>query len=55
MAESAGLRAKLRRMRSAKPLTFSRNMAWRWPLAPTTGLWKVRESSTMGLNPGKEP
>jgi hypothetical protein len=54
-AESVGFTSKFRRMRSASPDVFSRNMAWRWPLAPTTRLWKVRDSSTMGLKPGKEP
>ena len=31
------------------------NIAWRCPLAPTTCVWKVIESSTMGWNPGYEP
>ncbi len=28
------------------------NIAWRWPLAPTTWVWNVIDSSTIGLNPG---
>jgi RNA polymerase sigma-70 factor (ECF subfamily) len=35
-AASCSLTSKLRRMRSARPDTFSRNIACRWPLAPTT-------------------
>jgi hypothetical protein len=37
-AESVAARSKLRRIRSARPGTFSRNIAWRWPLEPTTRL-----------------
>ena len=54
-AQSSGLMSKFLRMRAARPGTFSRNIAWRWPLAPTTRLWKLSDSSTMGLNPGNEP
>src|SRR5579883_3063583 len=54
-AESSGQIAKLRRILSASPEEFSRNMAWRCPFAPTTRLWKLSDSSTMGLNPGKDP
>ncbi|MND06424.1 hypothetical protein D3C83_277850 [compost metagenome] len=54
-AVSTGETSKLRRMRSASPLTFSRNIACRWPFAPTTGLWNVSDNSTIGLNPGNEP
>jgi hypothetical protein len=40
MASSASSRvtAKLRQSSGPKPWTFSRNIAWRCPLAPTTGL-----------------
>ena len=31
-------KTKLRRMTRPKPSTCSRNMAWRWPLEPTTRL-----------------
>ena len=37
-AESFRLIAKLRKMRGASPLTFSKYIACRWPLAPTTRL-----------------
>jgi hypothetical protein len=37
-AESFGERSKLRRIRSARPETFSRNMACRCPFGPTTRL-----------------
>ena len=30
----------------------SMNIAWRCPFAPTTWVWKVIESSAMGLKPG---
>ena len=33
----------------------SMNIAWRWPFAPTTCVWNVIESSTIGLKPGYEP
>jgi hypothetical protein len=54
-AESSAERSKLRRMRPASPGTFSRNIAWRWPFAPTTRLWNVSDSSTIGFQPGNEP
>ena len=49
---SGGDRWKLRRMTSASPSTRSMNMAWRCPLVPTTWVWKVVDSSTMGWKPG---
>ena len=54
-AESVSDKSKFRRIRSARPGIFSRNIACRCPLAPTTRLWKVSDSSTMGLKPGNEP
>ena len=54
-AESCGNKSKFRKIRSANPLTFSRNIACRWPFGPTTRLWKLSDSSTMGLKPGKDP
>ena len=52
---SCGPKWKFERMTSARPGTRSMNIAWRWPLAPTTCVWNVIDSSTMGLNPGYEP
>ena len=53
--QSRGSVTKFRQRTGPKPWTFSRNIAWRWPLAPTTGLWKVIDSSTIGWKPGNEP
>jgi hypothetical protein len=52
---SGGDRWKLRRMTSASPSTRSMNIAWRWPLVPTTWVWKVVDSSTIGWKPGYDP
>ncbi len=52
ITESFGANRKLARMTSARPGTRSMNIAWRWPLAPTTWVWKVIDSSTMGWKPG---
>ena len=52
---SRGPKLKFERMTSARPGVRSMNMAWRWPLAPTTCVWKVIESSTSGAKPGYEP
>ena len=46
---------KLSRMTWARPGVRSMYIAWRWPLAPTTWVWKVIDSSTVGLKPGYEP
>ena len=35
-----------------QPGVRSMAIAWRWPFAPTTWVWKVIDSSTIGLNPG---
>ena len=35
-----------------EPLTRSMNIACRCPLAPTTWVWNVIESSTIGWKPG---
>ena len=43
---------KLERMTSARPGVRSMNIAWRWPFAPTTWVWNVIDSSTIGLKPG---
>ena len=52
---SDGPNVKFERMTSASPGTRSMNIAWRWPLAPTTWVWNVIDSSTSGWNPGYEP
>ena len=52
---SGGRSRKLDRMTSASPSTRSMNIACRWPLAPTTWVWNVVESSTIGWKPGYEP
>jgi hypothetical protein len=52
---SGGRRSKLARIVSASPSTPSMNIACRCPFAPTTCVWKVSESSTIGLKPGYEP
>ena len=52
---SGGASRKLARITSARPSTRSMNIAWRWPLAPTTWVWNVVDSSTIGWNPGYEP
>jgi hypothetical protein len=52
---SGGPSSKLARMVSARPSTRSMNMACRCPLAPTTWVWNVIESSAIGWKPGKEP
>ena len=52
---SGGRRSKLARMVSASPSTRSMNIACRCPLAPTTWVWKVIESSTIGWKPGNDP
>ena len=49
---SLGPKAKFERMTSARPGVRSMNIACRWPLAPTTWVWNVIDSSTIGLNPG---
>ena len=49
---SAGLNRKFERITSARPGVRSMNIACRWPFAPTTWVWKVIDSSTMGLKPG---
>ncbi len=55
MRTSCSPNVKLLRMTSASPGVRSMNIAWRCPLAPTTWVWNVIESSTIGLNPGYEP
>src|SRR6266576_3211068 len=52
---SEGPKRKLDRMTSARPGIRSMYIAWRWPLAPTTWVWNVIDSSTIGLKPGYEP
>ncbi len=52
---SLGPNVKFERMTSARPGVRSMNIAWRWPFAPTTWVWKVIDSSTIGLKPGYEP
>ena len=52
---SGGPSWKLARIVSASPSTRSMNIAWRWPFAPTTCVWKVIDSSTIGWKPGYEP
>ena len=52
---SLGPKRKLDRITSASPGMRSMNIAWRCPFAPTTWVWNVIDSSTMGLNPGYEP
>ena len=49
---SCGPNVKLDRMTSASPGVRSMNIAWRWPFAPTTWVWNVIDSSTIGLKPG---
>ena len=49
---SGGPIVKFARICSARPLTRSMNIAWRCPLAPTTWVWKVIDSSTIGWKPG---
>ena len=49
---SVGRRSKFARIVSASPGVRSMNIAWRWPFEPTTCVWKVIESSTIGLKPG---
>ena len=48
MRASLGANWKLARITSARPGMRSMNIAWRWPFAPTTCVWKVMESSTIG-------
>ena len=43
---------KLDRMTSARPDMRSMAIAWRWPFAPTTWVWNVIDSSTIGFEPG---
>ena len=43
---------KFERMTSASPDIRSMAIAWRWPFAPTTWVWNVIDSSTIGLKPG---
>ena len=45
---SGGRRSKLRRTTSPRPSMRSMNIAWRCPLAPTTCVWNVIDSSTIG-------
>ena len=52
---SSGPNRKFERMTSARPGVRSMNIAWRWPFAPTTWVWNVIDSSTIGLKPGYEP
>ena len=52
---SAGPKLKLERMTSASPGIRSMAIAWRWPFEPTTWVWNVIDSSTIGLKPGYEP
>src|SRR4029079_14200114 len=52
---SFGPNVKLSRICSARPGTRSMNIDWRWPFAPTTWVWNVIDSSTIGLKPGWEP
>ncbi len=52
---SVGPNWKLARITSASPSVRSMNIAWRWPLAPTTWVWNVIESSAIGWNPGYDP
>ncbi len=52
---SWGPNVKLPRITSARPGVRSMNIAWRWPLAPTTSVWNVIDSSTIGLKPGYDP
>ena len=47
-----GVVTKFRQRTGPNPWTFSRYIACRCPLAPTTGLWNVIDSSTMGCHPG---
>jgi hypothetical protein len=49
---SFGPNVKFSRICSARPGTRSMNIDWRWPFAPTTWVWNVIDSSTMGLKPG---
>ena len=49
---SLGPKVKFERITSARPGVRSMNIAWRWPFAPTTWVWKVIDSSTIGLKPG---
>ena len=55
MSTSFGPNVKLDRMTSARPGVRSMAIAWRWPLAPTTWVWNVMDSSTIGSKPGYEP
>ena len=50
--ESPGWILNCCRMMRAKPGTFSRYMAWRRPLGPTTPTWLLRASSATGWKPG---
>ncbi len=52
---SLGPNEKFDRMTSARPDMRSMAIACRWPFAPTTWVWNVIDSSTIGLNPGYEP
>ena len=52
---SCGRSSKFARMASARPGVRSMNIAWRWPFEPTTWVWKVIDSSTIGLKPGYDP
>jgi hypothetical protein len=52
---SGGASSKFARIVSASPSIRSMNIACRWPFAPTTCVWKVIESSTIGWKPGYDP
>jgi hypothetical protein len=52
---SSGPKAKFARIVSASPDIRSMNIAWRCPLLPTTWVWNVIDSSTIGFQPGYEP
>ena len=52
---SSGPKVKLSRITAASPGVRSMNIAWRCPLAPTTWVWNVIDSSTIGFQPGYEP
>ena len=52
---SVGRNSKFARIVSASPGVRSMNIACRWPFDPTTCVWNVIESSTIGLKPGYEP
>jgi len=46
---------KFDRIVPASPGVRSMNIAWRCPFDPTTWVWNVIDSSTIGLTPGYEP